>query len=547
MSSRLINSNDIEDKNIPEPPSIGYYDLDKDGTKNSASTIKSLLGQNCGNIGSDFLYSDKDQVYIDTITGTINEQCNQATGVSAGSDTLTGQINNACSSDKNKITNQIKYLACQLATARSRLYQSSKEKVDDTMNVKEIFDRFSNIHWVMVAVFFLSMYFLIQGFFSSFDVASNMLNVIEDNASKSIYYYIALFAGVSVPVIILCILFVRSICDTLESVEKYNITTDPEGKKEEIGSGFKRIDYSVLVLFILLIYAFVFVLFSVKREAVGNLLYMIIIGGILFVIAIFLYLFYAFIPFFATANKNNIGNEEQPLKLFVDKQEDTSKITTNQDQVQHLQKVFGITAIIIGFIFVGYMAMSKNMKNSEGGKLKDILSGFFGASAILIVPILWVLNFVLATRYFYIYPLILLGFRFLRYVGMGILFVQYNSAKSYGMPFGENFSDDLKNQLDDFANYSPSWNLVGIDIVKSLLNIFGYNNIFSENYRNNNKFNNLSSNRYVIPGLFSYAFTKGTDQENPNAQSRLMIHVFITILTIVFSSILLWSVYKIQK
>jgi hypothetical protein len=105
------------------------------------------------------------------------------------------------------------------------------------------------------------------------------------------------------------------------------------------------------------------------------------------VIAIFLYLFYAFIPFFATANKNNIGNEEQPLKLFVDKQEDTSKITTNQDQVQHLQKVFGITAIIIGFIFVGYMAMSKNMKNSEGGKLKDILSGFFGASAILIVPI----------------------------------------------------------------------------------------------------------------------------------------------------------------
>ena len=30
--------------------------------------------------------------------------------------------------------------------------------------------------------------------------------------------------------------------------------------------------------------------------------------------------------------------------------------------------------------------MSKNMKNAEGGKLKDILSGFFGASAILIVP-----------------------------------------------------------------------------------------------------------------------------------------------------------------
>ena len=295
MSSRLINSNDIEEKNIPEPPAIGYYDLDKDGTKNSASTIKSLLRQNCGSIEGNYLYNDKEQVYTDTITGTINEQCNQATGVSVNDNNLSGTVSSACSDNQSKITNQIKYLACQLATARSRLYQSSKEKVDDTMNVKEIFERFSNIHWVMVAVFFLSMYFLIQGFFSSFDVASNMLNVIEDNASKSIYYYIALFAGVSVPVIILCILFVRSVCDTLESVEKYNITNNPEGKKEEIGSGFKRIDYSVLILFILLIYAFVFVLFSVKREAVGNLLYMIIIGGILFVISIFLYLFYAFI------------------------------------------------------------------------------------------------------------------------------------------------------------------------------------------------------------------------------------------------------------
>ena len=544
MSSRLINSNDIESGTLPEPPSIGYYDLDKNGTENSASTIKSLLGQNCANLTGDYLYGDKNKVYQDTITGTINEQCNSTTGVTAGTDTLNDQITDACTNDKTKITNQLKYLTCQLASARTRLYQSSNENVDATMNVKDVFEKFSNIRWALVAVFFLSMYFLIQGFFSSFDIAANMINVIEQNSSKSIYYYLSLLAGVSVPVIILCALFVKSVCGTLESVEKYNITQDPEGKKESIGSGFKRLDYSVLFLFIILIYAFVFVLFSVKRESVGNLLYITLISGILFVIAIFLYLFYAFIPFFATADVDNIGKEEQPLKLFVEQQKDTSKITSNQNQVQHLQSVFGWTSLIIGVIFIGYMALSKKIQGTEG-KAKDILSGFFGASAILIVPILWVLNFILATRYFYIYPIILLGFRFLRYIGMGILFMNYNGAKTSGVPFGENFSDDLINQLDTFSDYSPSYNLVGVDVVKALLSMFGYDNIFSKEYRNNNKFNNLSSNKYVIPGLFSYMFVKGSDQENPNASSRLMIQGFIAILTVIISSILLWSVYKI--
>jgi len=131
---------------------------------------------------------------------------------------------------------------------------------------------------------------------------------------------------------------------------------------------------------------------------------------------------------------------------------------------------------------------------------------------------------------------------------MGILFTQYNSAKKYGIEglmSGDGFSDDLRDELDHFADYSPSYNLVGMDIVKTLLNIFGYDNIFSQKFKNNNKFDNLSANRYVIPGLFSYIFRSNSNQENPNGQSRFMIQCFIGIITIIISSILLWGIYKV--
>jgi len=553
MSSRMINNSDITDTVIPQPPNIGYYDLDKSGTDNSAGTIKSLLQTNCGGIGqkdnADFLYGDKDKIYKDTITGSINSSCKTGTSVNANPDTIEIHVKESCKNDDSKITNQLKYLSCQLATARSRLYQSTKFDIANAaLSVKDVFDKFANLKPFMIMIFILSMYFLVQGFFSSFDVASNVVNVIENNSSRSIWYYIALLAGVAVPVIILCLMFVRSVCQSLESVEKYNITENPEGTKETIASGFKKVDYSVLFLFIILVYGFVFVLFSVKRESVGNIIYLCLIGGILFIISIFLYLFYAFIPFFATANTNNIGdNKEIPLKLYIDQQQEPAKITTNQDQVQHLQKVFGITSVVIFVFFCIYMIGSKKMQ-SITGKWKDLFNGLFGASAVLIIPILWVFNFILATKYFYIYPIILLGFRFLRYIGMGILFTQYNSAKKYGIEglmSGDGFSDDLRDELDHFADYSPSYNLVGMDIVKTLLNIFGYDNIFSQKFKNNNKFDNLSANRYVIPGLFSYIFRSNSNQENPNGQSRFMIQCFIGIITIIISSILLWGIYKV--
>ena len=122
-----------------------------------------------------------------------------------------------------KISNHIKFLACQLAFARNRTYNSADFDVfNSSMSVKDVFDKFANIKIVMYLIFILSIYFLVQGFFSSIDVAGNMMNLVEENASKNVAYYISLGFGIAVPVLILCIMFVKQVCGSLESTEKWN-------------------------------------------------------------------------------------------------------------------------------------------------------------------------------------------------------------------------------------------------------------------------------------------------------------------------------------
>ena len=531
---------------MPNPPNIGYFDKNKSNTDNSASSLKTLLANNCSIDMNKLMTPGNPDLYYDNIIkGNISETCGTTTVSSKNQLQILNDVTDQCKNGgEKKIANQINYLLCQLASSRNRVYDSSSfDLFNNSMSVKEIFDKFANIKTVMYLVFLLSIYFLIQGFFSSFDVAANMVNLIEENSSKNIIYYVSLGFGIAIPLLILCYFFIGQVCGYLEDTEKYNITDDIHGKKETIPSGFKGLDYSVLFLFLFLIYGFVFVLFSVSKSSLGPTLYITVIGAIFFVISIFLYLFYAYIPFFATANPKNINKNELDLKLYIDQQYDPSKITTNQTQIQKIQKVFGYTVIAIFVFFVAYVVLSKFMQDRKD-TIKDVISGFFGASAILIIPIIWVINYILATKYFYIYPIVLLGFRFLRYLGMAILYSQYSYAQEYGtegLMAGDYFSDDLKEQLEDFSNYSPSYNLVGMDIIKTLLNVLGYENIFSKSYVNNNKHNNLAGNKYVISGLFSYI---GKDKDDDSSE-KIKIQGLMTILTIVVTWILLSKVYKV--
>ena len=538
----MFNSKPIANDKSPKAPDIRYYNNDIEGNcdkienKNVlSSTLYTNLGKSC-TLTDESLFNNKNDVYEKTIDGTLND----------GPDNLENEVKTKCTDDddgKKKIINQLKYLSCQLASARNRTYNSTDFDITSAgVSVKEVFEKFKNIKFYLIIIFFLTIYFLTQGFFSSFDVCGNIVNLVNSNYNQGWLYWIGLFMGLLIPVLILAFLFVANICGSVSSLDKINITENPGGVDDKIPLGFKRLDNGILLLFLLFLYGFVAVIFTIKRESVGNTFYMIIIGSILFIISIFIYLFYTFTPFFSSGNLDKVNKFEVPLKLFIDQREEVSEITTNQVQIQKIQNVFLEVGITVTSFFILFMLLGKSNESIKNSWYGNLLNGFFGASAILVVPIFWIFNLVIALKYFYIYPIILLIFRFIRYACMGILYVLSDKIDSL-----KNFmSPNLVEQLENFKQYTPSWNLIGIDFLKSLLNIMGYENIFSESYTNNNSNNkNLSANKYVISPLTSYLFLGVTDSLDTNATSRIIIQLIICVISIIIGSSALWGVYKI--
>ena len=547
----MVNSDPIKYDNNQKPPNIRYHDSDSNNTPDTlASNLYTNLNKSCNIIENEgFLFSNKNDLYKNTLNGTLDDS-------SAITDNeknlLTKEIAEKCvvgtnvtmEENQKKIANQFKYLSCQLASARNRTYNQNNFDITDAgVSVKQVFEKFSNIKIYLIFIFFLTIYFLTQGFFSSFDVCGNIVNLVDDNNNKNWLYWIGLFLGILTPILVLSTLFISSVCGSISSLEKINITNNPEGVKDQTASGFKNIDSSILFLFLLFVYGFVAVIFTIKKESVGDTFYLIIVGSILFIISVFIYLFYTFTPFFSSGNIDKVDKFETPLKLYIDGNDEPSEITTNQVQIQKIQNAFFNTACVIFSFFILFMILgkSKNMFSSYPWA-KNLLNGFFGASAILIIPIIWIFNLVIALKYFYIYPVLLLGFRFIRYFGMGILYILYNNNDT----FKDNISSNLEEQLENFKDYTPSWNLIGIDLLKSLLNIFGYENIFSEKIVNDNNYSkNISSNKYVISSVFSYLFMMTTGENEGNSKTRIMVQGFITLITIIISCILLFGYYKI--
>jgi len=537
-------SNLINIQGAPELPKEAYFDTQKpdDSVTNpdifnsvSADRITNNISNVCAKtewvkingIDSQPLNSDKsDSIYKNTMNGkSINSNMNISTAIP--------QI----------CKDQIQYLTCQLAEARTRIYDSSTfDKNAGNMTISQVFKTFSNLKPYLIVVFFVTMYLFINGVFGSLDVVGNVFSVIEKNSSSTIMYWVGLLIGLAIPIIILCVLYSKIVCGNLKNIEKYNITENPNGIKQTISGTLKRLDVSMIVLLIFFVYSFTAFLFTVKRESLGNTLYTAIVGAIMLILAIFFYLMYAFIPFFSTAGTEKVDKEnKRKLELFIDQQEDVSNISTNQHQDRKIKKTFMITFIIIFvlafifFVIANYDIVSLGVPEI----IKDFAMGLFGSSAILVIPIIWVINFILAIQYFYIYPIIILVFRFIRYAMMASLYIFTNLERFASLK--DNFSDELNYQLDNFTNYSPTWGLIGIDVLKTILNIMGYENIFSKEVTDNNNENkDISQNKYISSVLMRFFVS-----ENRNKYGMILSAIII-IITIIVGCIILFGIAKIN-
>jgi len=441
---------------------------------------------------------------------------------------------------QTQIANQIQYLTCQLEKERNRKYSNNDfESSIATESIKSIFDKFGNIKLFLIIIFGLSIYLFLNGFFGSLDFCSNLFIIIESKSGGSLQYWAGILIGIFIPFIVLVGVYSTIVCKNLTDLEKLEITTDSYGIENTIPNDLKAFDLITLILFLFLFYALIAVLFTVKRATFGPLIYTLIVCGVLLIIAVLMYILYAYIPFFNTTDISTVGIDDTQLRLFIDSQPDLSDISSNQYKNANIRKTFLITFIVVYLLGIVYF---KNMGNVEANQAKGgFLTGLFASCAILVLPALWVFNAFLAINLFYVYPIIIMLFRFIRYILMSLIYVA--SSKNESMK--DNFSDDLINQLDDFKNYSPPWGLVGMDEFKILLNCMGYENMFSKQiFPDEEHGSNISSNKFFASGLLHPLIQKMAGEEN---NSRGILFAFINFaLTFIICAIILFGVAKIN-
>jgi hypothetical protein len=537
-----INSDSINITGIPELPNVGYYNKDIDKGSNSYNEFSSILTNNCTNLGTSGIYSAAD---VSSISTSQNIDLSKVslldvpyylgkTNIFANS--LNNAINNQITNkNTGAITNQMQYLICQLEKVRNRSYSGDSAIINSNTSLKTIFEKSGGLKMLLVALFVLTMYFCTAGFFGSMDLASNIFSLIEKNGDTgNIIYWTGLMSGIIVPIIVLCVMYSRMICKNLNDLDNFDITKDPYGIKNsttEVSTSARNFDIGILVLFIFLIFAFIAALFTIKRSVFGDFIYTVIIGLILSIISVFLYIMYAFIPFFDSADTKNIGKKTEELRLFISNQEEVSNITTNQTQDIKVKKTFAMTAGLIIILGILFFVLKKS---------NPFINGFLSSSAILVLPILWVFNFLIAINYFYFYPILLIVIRFIRYIIMSILYIITEKNSS----LKDTFSDDLSEQLNNFKNYSPPWGMIFVDELKLILNILGYDNKFSKQIIGDDNGKNISQNKFasslMLGFLVNFIATK-----DKNNMSGIIYSCIVILLAIIISAIILYGIIKI--
>jgi hypothetical protein len=379
---------------------------------------------------------------------------------------------------------------------------------------------------VLGIVFFFTLYLLIYGILSSFDVTINILNIIRTNSVLSLSYWGGLLLGMSLPFFILLGLFVSMAKkDNKEDTGSVDISNDPNGQpitKESKGG----IDYVLILLFMFVIYGLIAVLFIIPEGIVSNnILHSFFAYSIFILITVLLYIFYLSIPTFDGTAKNKI------MHFFVHKDSEDVNFIRN-DAFSNFRKAFIgmiLFIFILGILFFKYIS-----KPRVESTFANIGVGFLSAFGILLMPVVWMFNTMFAVNYFLFYPVVLMGIRFFRSIGMSYLHYSYLDKNR------SELTRDFIEQLEHINDYSPSWNLIGLGPIKAILNMNGFGNEFSKTFidtRNTQK--NLAQDKYIFSGMFRMFMQ--------NNNKNIVINVIIFILTIVFSAIFLGNVIRMKN
>ncbi len=548
MSSVLFNI-----KNTPDIPPIAYYNKNDPDEKITGpttyeqSTAGKVIKSNCINDNwnsvkgvftkSEPVCSTDDtecQYKKDAYKALVKNDLDMVNYYTITDPGKLGSMNN----DPDAIKNQIKYLSCQLMKARSRDYSSNEFSLTGTFSsIRDTFNRYPSLKNYLIIIFFITMYILIQGFFSSMDVGYNIATSLFRTGGTDVSYWTGILVGVAIPFIIFMFIFTSYVCKSLDQQNRLEITNNPFGTPEKVSASDRKMDIWMVVLFILFIYAFIGVLFTIRGLDKKMVFVVVLIVFIVFlVISVFLYIFYKYTPYIATGDINTpTAGKPRDLRLFIETTNDTNNITTNQQYEKKLGKAYTFCLFVLLFLallFFYFRGKGSFTGNSGGGfKL-----GFTSAGAILILPLLWVFNLVIAMKYFFIYPVFIIMVRFVRYAARLLLYGLLNT--------GSDISDRIRNLLgssyleemetDNMKNFSPSWNLIGIGFIKTWMNMCGMDNAFSkELVESSDGQKNISSDKYFSSLFIMRSLIKDDTKKN------IAFGVINLLATLIIGSIIL--------
>ncbi len=556
----MLNTKQIKiDDNI-NLPQYFYFNEKDDKNATGESTFKSKfvssLDSSCSTVNTDTSvisnfdsfkneFSGATDTYQEQVFAALNKsKADQPTVLAAA-----GLLDKATFVDNNdNLKNQIKYLACQNAQMHARTYNSDNfPKNPGLGNVRDFFQRFITLKPYLIVIFFVSMFLYFQGVFGSLDIGYNVAtNLFRGETGSNISYWVGLLLGIAIPFLIIFILFAEEICKGLRRQDHYDITNNPFGVKEAPTVEQKNMDYMMVTLFILFIYGFIGVLYTVgSMDKRMNSMILFLVTAVMAILAFFLYIFYLYTPYLTSAGNESTSatQKKKPFQIFVMKIYDADNVLSNQNEDKGPKKVMFYSALII---YVLAMIFFKVQQNNIGLNTwyGSIIKGMTGAGAILVLPILWVLNVVASIKYFYIYPVFLIIARGIRYFGTLLLYKALQT-RGIGDRLREAFSDQFLDLMTEnhMKEYSPTWGLIGVSLLKSWMNMCGFENKFSkEMVDDSNNRKDISQNKYTS------SFIIGRMLMKDNRGGLDMKYTFtILAITAIISSIILFGVEKVQN
>jgi hypothetical protein len=440
-------------------------------------------------------------------------------------------------------SNQIKYLACQVAKMHAREYDPDQfEQAGSFVGIKGVFQKFASMKPYLIIIFFMSVFLYLQGVFGSMDIGYNIAtNLFRGESGGDMNYWLGLLVGITIPFVVILWMFSAEICKSLEVQDNYDITKNPYGDRNKLSSGEKSIDYWMVALFVLFIYGFVGVLYTIgSMDKKMNTVVLMIVMGILILISVFLYIFYSYRPFLATADEDRENKKNVAFELFVRRIDDVSDIQSNQFLGKNIKKIFiGSVAIIYALAMLFFKVNQK--KIGEGTWWGSVLRGMTGAGAILVLPILWVLNTVFAFSYFYIFPILLIFVRGIRYLGQMVMYKTLNSGGSLRNSVSDKFLREFGDA--EMREYSPTWSLMGVSFLKTWMNMCGFENRFSKEIVEPDMYQrNMSQNSYVS----SFYLLKMLTQTEKN-KTGMMYSIVLIALTLIIGSTILYGTENVDK